>query len=219
MGLFDRAVKTKTASAPKKKNTTWSTGAENKAVSNAVHQLVALTAEEKAIKAKMGLYKGLVEKFARENYVQDLANLGVQPPGPLKITNSDGESVTYVVQDRSSQYNVKEEQRDMLVELVGEDEVEDLLYTETTISFDRSIMAIPGVSDAIESYLERCITKLIKEGTLSPEQADELVVAQQKTAFKPGTLDRVVMIVGKSANRVSQFLDAMGSCCVRYIKT
>jgi hypothetical protein len=63
------------------------------------------------------------------------------------------------------------------------------------------------------------VTKLVKDEKLTPEQADELITAKQKTSFKPGTLDRAATIVGRDTTKLAAFLDAMGSSCTRYIKS
>jgi hypothetical protein len=222
MGLFAKAT-AKSESGVKagkpKKNTTWVVGdPEGDAVGKAIHLLVELTAQEKAIAAKKKLHATTVLKHAKANHVSDFCELGVPPDTPMIVQNTDGEKVTYVVQDRGGQYNVKPEQVDALCQLLGDDAAQDLLYTETTLGFDRTIMGIPGVSEAVEKSLERTVTKLIKDGVLTAEQADELITASQKTSFKPGTLDRAAVIVGRDTTRLAAFLDAMGSSCTRYIK-
>lgn len=222
MGLFAKAAAkteaTKKASKPKK-NTTWLVGdPKGDAVGQAVHTLVELDAQEKAIKAKMGVAKTVVLTHAKESHVRDFCSLGVPPDTPMLVQNSDGEKVTFVVQDRSGQYSPKQENLDAMAALLGDGAADELTYTETSIGFDRTMLAIPGVSDAIEKALERVITKLVKDEVLTADQAGELIVVNQKTSFKPGTLERAAQIVGNDTTKMSQFLDAMGSCCVRYVK-
>lgn len=223
MGLFAKAAaksESGAKTAKPKKNTTWVVGdPDGDAVGKAVHQLVELTAQEKAIAAKKKLHATVVLKHAKENHVRDFCDLGVPPDTPMIVQNADGEKVTYVVQDRGGQYNVKPEQIDALNQLLGEDAASALLYTETTLGFDRTILGIPGVSEAVEKALERTVQKLIKDEVLTAEQADELITASQKTSFKPGTLDRAATIVGRDTTKLAALLDAMGSSCTRYIKT
>ena len=223
MGLFNKAAEKSAKSAKSskpKKNTTWVVGdPDGDAVGKAVHELVELTAQEKAIAAKKKLHATVVMKHAKESHVRDFCDLGVPPDTPMIVQNTDGEKVTFVVQDRGGQYNVKPEQRDALVQLLGADAADDLLFTETTLGFDRTILAIPGVSDAVEKALERTITKLIKDSTLTEDQAEELITAKQKTSFKPGTLDRAATICGRDTTKLAAFLDAMGSSCTRYVKS
>lgn len=221
-GLFAKATEKSAAkkkSSKPKKNTTWVVGDPNgDEVGKAVHQMVELTAQEKAIAAKKKMAANVVLNHAKRSHVQDFCSLGVPPDTPMLVQNSDGEKVTFVVQDRSGQYNVKEEQLVALRDLLGDDAADELTYEETKLGFDRTIMAIPGVAEAVEKALERTLTKLVKDEVLTEEQAGELITADQKTSFKPGTLDRAASIVGRDATRLAQFLEAMGSSCVRYVK-
>lgn len=222
MGLFAKAAsKVKTGDAPKKKGVAWLVGdPAGDAVAKSVKELVRLDAESKAIEANMGIHKTIVKKHAEELYVSTWADEGVGPDTPMYIQTSDGERVTYVVQDRSGQYGVKDEQKDALAQLLGPDAVEGLLFDETRFSFNREVMAIPGVQEAVEKALEEAVKKLTggKKPVLTEEQAESLVDVEQKTAFKPGTLDRLSVIAGRDTNRIRQFLECMASSCTRYVK-
>lgn len=219
-GLFAKAAEATSSKSKKtttKKNTTWVVGdPEGDAVGKSVHELVKLTAEEKAIKAKMGIHKTVVKNHAEQQFITAYADLKVPPETPMIVQNSDGEKVTFVVQDRSGQYAVKDEQREALVQLIGEDSTDDLLYDEVSIGFNREVLAKEGVSEAVEKALESVIRKLTKEGKLGED--DELVSAEVKTAFKPGTMARIPNIVGADPTRMKAFLDAAGSSSVRYVK-
>lgn len=222
MSLLGKA-KGKTVSEPKKKakGVAWLAGdPQGDAIAKSVKELVRLSAESKALEAKMDLHKTVVKKYAHENFVADFTDTGVLPETPMTVQTSDGEKVTYVVQDRSSQYKVGEEQQEALKALLGEDAAVSLLYEEVKFSFSRDIMALPGVTEAIDEALTALVDKLTKgkKPVLSQEQADALIEADKRTTFLPGTLDRVPQIVGKDTGRVRQFLEIMGSCVTRYVK-
>lgn len=221
MGLFARAAeRQKPASRSKSSGTCWVVGDnETVAVSESIHALTELAATKKTVEAQESIHKAVVLRHAKKLHVDAFCQQGVPPETPMSIQNSDGEKVTFVVSDRSGQYDVKPEQMEVLESVLGEDRVSDLLYTETTIGFNRDIMAIDGVSAAIEKALETVMMKLLKNGTLNPEQADELISVNTKTAFKPGTLQRAGIITGRDKVTLSAFLDAMGSSCIRFIKT
>ena len=96
-GLFSNAVAKSVVKKPKssKPATIWNVGdPEGDAVGKAVHELKELGAQEKAIKAKKGLFSTIVLKHAMENHIADFCALGVQPATPLKVRNSDGEEVS-----------------------------------------------------------------------------------------------------------------------------
>lgn len=221
-GLFAKAASKRVADAPKKaKGVAWLVGdPAGDAVAKSVKELVRLDAEAKAIDAKMGIHKIAVKKYAEAQYVQGYAETGVSPDTPMYVQTADGEKVTYVVQDRSGQYGVKDEQVDALKELLGPDAADELLFNETRFGFSRLIMSIPGVSEAVEAALEGVVEQLTsgEKPVLSAEQAEELLEVEQKTAFRPGTLDRLAVIVGRDTNKIKQFLDVMGSSATRYVK-
>lgn len=222
MGLF-AAAKSKVVEAvgaKAKRATTWVVGdPQGDQVGRAIHELMELNAQEKAIAAKKKLHATVVAKYASTSFVQDFCALGVMPETPMVVVNADGEKVTYVVQDRGGQYNVRPEQQDALKQLLGEDLANSMLYTETSFGFDRTVFALPGVAEAIEKALEGAVKKLVKDEVLTGEQADSLISAESKTSFKPGTLDRAAEFCGRDTTKLGQFLDAMGSSCTRYIKT
>jgi len=220
MSLFSKAAAKKVdAPKAKAKGVTWTAGDPNgDAVAKAVKELVRLSANAKALEAQMGLHKTVVSKYAEERYIRAYAESGVSPDTPMVVVNGDGEKVTYVVQDRSSQYQVSEEQTDALTQLLGEDKVKTLIYEETWFSFNRAILALPGVMDAIGGALETVVVGLVSEGTLTQEQADSLLDSGKKVAFRPGTLDKVADLCGKDVVRMKTFLDIMGSSATRYVK-
>ena len=223
MSLFAKATKksaAKSTDARPKKNTTWVVGdPEGDAVAKAVHELVKLNADAKAIEAKKKMAATVVMNVAKKNHVRDFAELGVPPDTPMCVQNSDGEKVTFIVADRSGQYKASPDQVGVLEQLLGADVANGLTFTETKLGFDRDILSKPGVTTAIEKALESAIKKLVKTEKLTEDQAGELITATQKTAFRPGTLERAAMICGQDQVKLSGMLDAMGSSCVRYIKT
>jgi hypothetical protein len=192
-------------------------------VASSVHELVELASQAKAVEAKMSVHKSIVKEYAEQNYVRDYAGAGVSPETPMVVLNANGEKVTFVIQDRSSQYQVKDDQKDALNALLGEDAAQNLLYTETMFGFNRDVLAMPGVQEVVEKALENALKELTddKDGkpVLTPEQAEMLLDVKTKTAFKPGTLDRLTLICGRDTTRIGQFLEIMGSSATRYCKT
>lgn len=223
-GLFAKASEKKAVTPTKtKKSTTWLVGdTDTEKIAKSVDALIELSGQAKAVEAKMGIHKNIVRGYAEKNYVRDYATTGVSPETPMIVQTTEGAKVTFVLQDRSSQYQVKEDQQDALKALLGEDAAADLLYTETTFGFSRDILAIPGVMDVVEKALESAIKKLTDDKSgkplLTEEQAEMLLDVKSKTAFKPGTLDRLSMVCGRDAVRIEQMLEIMGSSATRYVK-
>lgn len=196
-----------------KKATIWT--ADTK-VGAAVHDLVALDAQSKALEAKMGLVKGDIKRFASSRFYESIAANGVLPETPMFVQNDDGERVTYVVQDRSHQYAVKPGQREMLNLLLGESVVDGLIFQEVRFAFSRDILAREGVAEVVEKALEKATEQLRKSGVL--KDGEELIEAETKDAFKPNTLERVPMICGKDVNQIKSFVEAGGSSFVSYVR-
>ena len=222
MGILTKAAaKAKKVSSDtgtaNKKNTTWIVGdLEGDEVGKFVHEIVAIKTKKKALEGQLALYETPVMDWAQCQFVQHIAEYGVLPETPNYVQNSMGEKVTFVSQDRSTQYKVKPEQKEALVALLGEDVVEDLIFEETKFKFNAAALAKPGVVEAVEKALGTVDRRLRKEGKLTDD--DTLVDADVKEAFKPGTLGRVGIICGKDTTRIRSFLDAMGPCHTKFIK-
>lgn len=221
MGLFTKATeKSKQNNAPStgsKKGTKWVTGdPDGDAVAKAIHEMVKIAAEEKALKGKKSMHETILKKEALRRFIEHIAEVGVSPDTPMHLMNTDGEKVSYIVQDRSGQYKVKPEQKEALEQILGAEATEDLLYEQISFSFNREAMMKPGVAEAVEKALEAVDKKLRASGKLSDE--DVLVDADVKEAFKPGTIDRVGIICGSDTTKIRNFLEAAGPNCTRYIK-
>lgn len=220
MGLFAAAAAKKSAVESKsKKCTNWVVGdPDGSAVALSLKELVSISNQMKALEAKLSIHKNIVLKNAKSNFIRDFAANGVMPQSPMKVVNADGDSCTFVVQDRSGQYGLKEDQVDSLNGLLGDDLVGELVYDETTIKFNRGVMALPGVSEVVERALESAIGELVENELLPADVAGDLVEVDVKRALKPGTVDRAASIVGNNQVKLGAFLDAVGSSCVQYIK-
>jgi hypothetical protein len=220
MSLLKKAVAAK-AAAPKsaKKNTVWLVGdPATNPVAKSVQALVELNGDAKAIAAKMEIHKQVVKEHGHTNYVNGYVANDVAPESPMVIQNDKGSKVTFVMQDRSSQYKIDEERQAMLAELLGADKAQEIMFTDVQFKFSREVMAIPGVAEAIDKALEGAIKKMVAAGTIQLEQGESLLEADVKTAFKPGTLDKLTVICGKDVARVDQFLEIMGSSACEYVK-
>ena len=218
MSIFSKA-KAKAAAAPvkTKKSTQWALG--EGVLREAVDELVASEAERKALETRQALLKAALLKKADELFVSDFVRAEKTPDSPMLLVNPDsGQSVNFVFQDRSGQYGLSEQQEADLVELLGKDKVDDLVYEESRFAFSRTILGVPGVMDALSKHLEACRGELLSAGVLTEDQADELLDVSTKRTLRPGVLENAVGHVGKDTTRLKAFLQFIGSCAVRYIK-
>lgn len=220
-GIFAKAAaKAKeTAKEVKKKGVAWLVGgAESESISKAVHELTMLAAQMKALEAKQGIIKSAIKRYCDDMFVRDYVARESMPDSPMSLINADGDKVSYVCQDRGGQYGLKPEQLEALEDLLGADAVGNITYNEQTFSFNREIMSMPGVQEAIGESIETAMMSLVDCGTLTPLQAESLLDVKDKTSFRPGTLDRLTAICGRDSNKVKQFLDISGSSFTRYVK-
>lgn len=218
MSIFAKA-KEKAAATPssaKKKATTWTVA--DPALSEAVKELVELEGRAKMIATSQARLKNALLKFAEDQFVQDYVRDEKAPDAPLVVANTDGDHVNFVFQDRGGQYGVTPEQEKDLVELLGKDKVDEILYEETRFSFNRVLMGVPGVMDCLGKHLEACRDELLSTKLLTVEQADSLIDVQTKRTVRHGVFDRLTQICGRDTTRLRDFLRFIGSCAVRYIK-
>jgi hypothetical protein len=194
---------------------------ESALLNNAITEVLEASAEEKAAKNKGNLAKGRLSKYARSRMVEMTAKLGVLPPTPVSVVNHSGESVTYVVQDKTQQNAIGAEQVDLFKSLLGEDGAARVVHTKTVYSFDVNTMeekAAYGEMTVAEIVAETVSAALAADKRLSDEQKGALISSTEKTYLKPNTLQRVAELCGADAARIEQFLEAAGSSVVQYVK-
>jgi hypothetical protein len=218
-GLFAKAVKKTEGPKVKNKGSNWTVGSNDGDIANSIKELSLIAGEMKTLDVRKKLHSKVVLNHANKNFIRDFATNGVLPETPMRLSNQDGDQVTYVVQDRSSQYELSEAQLDALAEILGEDSAQDVVYREQVYGFNREVMAVPGVQEAIENALTAAIDQLISDGVLTDELADQLVDGKERLALKPGTVSMAAKIVGNDQTRLAAFFEAIGSCATRYVKT
>jgi hypothetical protein len=195
---------------------------ESALLNHAVTEVLEASAEEKAAKNKGSLAKGRLSKYTQARLVELTAKFGVLPPTPMSVVNHNGESCTYVMQDKSQQNAIGPEQIELFKSVLGEDGANRVVHTKTIYSFDVDTMeqkAANGEMTVAEIVAETVSAALAADARLSDDQKASLIQSSEKTYLKPNTLQRVAELCGADAARIEQFLDAAGSACVRYIKS
>jgi hypothetical protein len=217
-----KKVKGTTIQLPKELDATGKLIGESALLNNSVTDAIEAGAEEKAAKNKGSLAKGRLANFAMSRIVELYANLGVAPPTPLSIVNHNGESVTYIMADKSQQNPLQLEQVELLNEILGEDGAAKIVHEKTTIFFNNSTMEQQAANAAdktvYEVVCEIVSTALSNECRLSDSQKASLIQSTVKTFLRPNTINRAAELCGADAARIGQFFDAVGTACVRSIK-
>ena len=207
---------------PKELDTDGKLIGESAILNNAVTEALEASAEEKAAKNKGALAKGRLSTYAESRFVELTAKLGVLPPTPVSVVNHNGESVTYIVQDKSQQNAIGQEQIDLFKEILGEGGAARVVHTKTIYAFNADTMEQKAANadlSVAEIVAEVVSAALATDARLSDEQKAELITSVEKTYLTPNTLPRVAELCGADSGRIGQFLTAAGSACVRYIKS
>jgi len=230
--LFAKAVQ-KAAEAPKKaKGTTItlpkSLDTEGKLIgesailNNAVTEAIEAGAEEKAAKNKGALAKGRLMGYAQSEVVKMTAKMGILPPTPVSVVNHNGESVTYIMADKSQQNPLAAEQVALLESVLGPDKAAKVIQKRTIVSFNFVTMdeqAANEQSKTVFDVVAEVVSKaLMADPRLSQEQKESLLLSTEKTYLQPNTIDRAAELCGGDAANIAQFFEAIGSACVRSIK-
>lgn len=215
MGVFSKAAAGSVVKKPSAKGTAWLT---NEADGKSVDKFVDLTAEKKKVEAKIAIPKGSLVSVAFAKYLESYVRTSVPPETPMTLVAGSGNSVTFVVQDRSGQGGLSEEQIEDLTTLLGSEVVDGIVYDEISFSFNRDVLAAPGVMSVIEKHLGAAISEIVESGLVSGEAADQLLEAEQRKALRPGVFQRLVSVCGANVARLERFLGIVGGLFVKYVK-
>jgi hypothetical protein len=232
VNLFAKAVQ-KAAEKPKKPKGTVITLPKNldgegklvgdSAILNqAVTEAIEAGAEEKTAKNKGALAKGRLMTYAQSEVVKLNAQLGVLPPTPINVVNHKGESVTYIMADKSQQNPIGAEQISLLETLLGEDGAAKIIQKRNIISFNFETMDKQAANEPSKTVFdivaEVVNDALLGDPRLSTEQKESLLVSTEKTYLQPNTICRSAELCSADAAQIAQFFEAIGSACVRSIK-
>lgn len=199
--------------------------AEAAELNQAVSNVLEADREKKAATNKENLAKGLLNPHVFNRYVAQYATDGLPPPGPISVVNHKGESLTYVVQDKSQQHAVSDEQIMLLTGLYGE-QAHRLLEVRDAYGFNMETMAelAAGANAAPGETVQAVIFALVSSAVvgstkLSEAQKANIISHTRQTHVKAGTLQRLVELCGRNTDKLRQTIEIMGSAVVRYLKT
>jgi len=194
-------------------------------LNDAVGDVKDASADEKAAKNLGNLAKGLLGKYALDRFVDEFAKLSVLPPGPITLVNHEGVGVTYVIQDKSGQNGLDEQQVGLLNALLGRKIAAAVLTEEETYSFCSTTMAekaageIAADGETVADIVFGVVSEAIMASTkLTMEQKASLIKRRTTTHLKKNTLQRVPELLGSNPTKIKAFFEAVGSAIVKYIK-
>ena len=220
VNLFKKAAK---AAAPtetkKKKQTSWVVNGDGndelKEIEECISTINEVAIEMSTLENRSKLAKGKVAAHAERQFVNAIAATGILPETPMVVSNKTGQSVTYVVQNRSAE--VGQEQIDMLIDLLGEDAANQWLHRHDIFGFDPEVLTdeiFGPVTDAISEAL----TKLVDKGTITEDQMNAMISLKSSVKFKPNIVSRLGEVCGRDSKKIATMLKILGSTAPRYIK-
>lgn len=203
---------------------------ESLVLNNSVTEVITAKKEESVAKNKGNIAKGHLKTWMFNKYTQEWAANGMMPETPVSLANHLGESLTYVVVDKTQQYTLGTEQVELLEQTVGADTVKLFVETVDIYGFDPATMGAPAgeipasasadeiammptVQDVIFEIVSEAISK---ETRLTDEQKAALITRAVVTRVKSGYLARLAEFVGAKAEMIGQVLEIIGSGCTRY---
>lgn len=213
MGLLTkvRASASAAASSKKPSGTTWKLEPRH---NDSVQLLVDLKSQIKALEAQVKPLAAELTNVASQLYCEHVMSSGMSPETPVKLSTSKN-VLTFVQQRRSGK--VTDADVDVMRDVVGDD-VLDLVYEETSISFNPTILNKEGVFRIVEKHLDAAVRQMLKEGVATSEEVDELMHAETMRTWVPDVQNRGARLCD-NADKLGEFYDALGSSCVRYVKT
>jgi hypothetical protein len=196
-----------------------SKSANDKAIGKAITEFVAKTKEAKDAEKLACLAKDKIKAFAEERWLKLFDENGEQPEGPFKVINADGESVNYVVQDKSDGYALSDEQLSELEHVLGPFLSSDVAKS-TRFEIDNKVLYENGCfgPPLVGELLAGAIMGLIQNRCITPDQGARLFLVKKVNELKPGFVKRLAFNTMRRGVQIKSILDAVGSAVVRYIK-
>lgn len=202
------------------KATNWVVNGDNTElaeIETAISEIVDTQGELETLKNRNKLAANTIQKFAERRYIETYAGIGVPPETPMTVTNSKGQKVTFVVQDRSGQHAVKEGQVQDLIDLLGEDEANKQLVRRDMFSFDPSVLTESNF-EAVTEAISDTLSKLVEKGKLTQEQMDNMIAVKSVTKFTPGIADRIGIICHNNVPQMHRLIEVLDAALTRYVK-
>jgi hypothetical protein len=193
-------------------------GADKK-IGEAITDFLRHTKTSKEAEKLAGIAKTQVFDFAEARWLKMFEDGGEQPAGPFKIVNVLGESVNFIVQDKSDGAELKYNAATDLKLLLGR-EASSAVETTTKFALDSDVLyerAACGFS-TVGACLANQVDNMVRATVISRDQADRLFKSREATVIKPKFLERLPLLADRCNVQLKELLGAVGSAIVRFIR-
>jgi hypothetical protein len=123
-------------------------------------------------------------------------------------------TVGLIVQDRSGNYNVKDDQLDIMIGILGEKRAKSLVHDWTDYSFNNELLNKPGVIE----ILEKAMKEMVETKVLTQDEVDKLLVGEYRRTFKPGVLARLPELSEGDQEQALTVIDGLKTNVVKYLQ-
>lgn len=198
---------------------------DSKIMNEAVTTAIAAKRDQDAAKGRLGAALGCVHDHVVEAWCAQYAQDGTQPATPVTVLNHLGESLGFVIQDKSQQNAVSDDQVEALGLCLGEEVAASLVDVRDVYSFDSDTMkqAAGGPKAKDGETVQDVVFAIVSEALLgSPKLSDDqkagLIASESKTYLKRNTLARLGELCGGNVGKILAVVESAGSAFVRYLK-
>lgn len=184
----------------------------------------AITAFKKHAKASEAsgkladIAKKEVFDFAEAAWLKLFEDAGERPESPFKVVNARGESVSFVVTDKSDGAELKGNAASDLKLLLGR-EASSAIETNTRFELDDDVLYETTRGGwTVGAHLSNALTIAVAYGHITQDQADRLFKSREATVIKPKFLERLPLLADRCNVQLKELLTAVGSAIVRFIR-
>lgn len=198
---------------------------ESKIMNEAVTVAIKAKREQDAAKGRLGAALGCVHDHVVEAWCGHYAQNGTQPTTPVTVLNHLGESLGFVIQDKSQQNAISDDQIEGIGLCLGEEVAASLVDTRDVYSFANDVMkqAAGGSKakdgESVQDVVFAIVSEALMESPkLSDEQKAGLIESESKTFLRKNTLARLGELCGANVGKIQAVVESAGSAFVRYLK-
>jgi hypothetical protein len=207
------------------KATIWTlgSGGEQRKLGNDLAYLIKATTLLDKLNMRANLAKDRLLSHCDKRWVEELAASG-EVPTPIKLVNADGQSVTFVVQDRTKTCRINASVFSELEKAIGRKNAKATTAEKKVIYFADEVLDQPSLEDArpvrdlVEEYLSLMVADMLVAKVITKEQADALVEITPTRTFTAGFLGRLPKFCGFDFDKLTAAVKSVGSAITRYLK-
>ena len=185
---------------------------DDDSVRQAIDDLAEAKGRKKEAETDEKAAQQVASAWCRQKWISMFAEKGTKPDNfKVKGVKTVGH---YLIQSRCGNYNVTDEQFTAIKAVVGDETAEQLVSETTKYAINEDILNKEGVANAISTALEG----LVKKGILKADELERLIEAKPKRVFKDNVAEQVATLCGNDKEKMTLFIDALGSNITAYVK-